>query len=422
MLVVASCWRCRTDRPGSAGRPARLALWWTTVPAEHVPRTKWQEDVTERAAKVASESSPLEPGPTSRRNPWPSRLLVLVALVVAVGAGYWAGRTAMAPPTDPLASASSRVTYTVVEQTISRSLNFTAVAEWETVTLPGSGWEGTVTTLDFEPGESVAAGRTLFTLGLRPVVVARGSVPAFRDLSRGTRGADVAQLQELLTTLELFDGDADGVFAESTEIAARAFQRQIDVVDDGVIRRGDLLFVPELPARLVPTESLVVGASLTGGEPVVARLPTAPQIVIPLSLDQRGLVPASGSVVVTYPGGVWHGVIARAVETTAQTGVDYELVLEAADGGALCGGECDRWIPPGSRLSFEAEIEVVPETTGPVVPTAALMTAPDGSTTVEGADGRTIPVDVIASTGGLAVVDGIDVGDLLVLPFRTPAP
>jgi hypothetical protein len=308
----------------------------------------------------------------------------------------------------------------VVEQTISRSLNFTAVAEWETETLPGSGWEGTVTTINFEPGESVAAGRTLFTVGLRPVVVAHGSVPAFRDLSRGIRGADVAQLQELLTTLRLFDGPTDGVFGESTEIAARAFQRQVDVVEDGVIRLGDLLFVPELPTRLVPTESLFVGSSLTGGESVVARLPTAPLMVIPLSLDQRDLVPASGTVVVTYPGGVWRGVIAQAVETTAQNGVDYELVLEDPNGGALCGSECDRWIPPGSRSSFDVEIEVVPETSGPVVPTAALTTAPDGSTTVERADGRTIPVDVIASTGGLAVVEGINVGDVLMLPFRAP--
>ncbi len=377
--------------------------------------------MTERSAPVPGKSSPSarEPGP-ARRNPWPSRLLVLGALLVAVGAGYWAGRTAMAPPADPLASDSAPVTYTVVEQTISRSLNFTAVAEWDVQTLPGSGWEGTVTTINFEPGESVAAGRTLFTVGLRPVVVGQGAVPAFRDLSRGIRGADVAQLQELLTTLELFGGPADGVFGESTELAVRAFQRQVDIFEDGVVRRGDVLFVPELPARLVPTERLVVGTSLTGGESVVGRLPEAPHIVIPLSVDQRSLVPASGTVVVTYPGGVWHGVIARAVETTAQTGVDYELVLEAPDGGALCGSECDRWVPPGSRSSFDTEILVVPETTGPVVPTAALTTAPDGSTTVERADGRTISVDVIASTGGLAVVDGINVGDLLVLPFRAP--
>jgi len=321
-----------------------------------------------------------------------------------------------------LASVATPVTYTVVEQTISRSLRFTAIAEWDLVVLPAGGQEGIVTTVNFDPGESLGAGRVLFTVGLRPVIVAQGLVPSFRDMSGGMRGADIAQLQELLRELGYLDGRADGVFGASTEAAVLAFQRGLDVPEDGVVRRGDLLFVSDLPTRLVPTERLFVGSSLTGSDPAVAMLPPAPSIVIPLSPDQRGLVPANGKVTVAYPGGVWHGVIARAIERADEAGATYELVLEDPDGGALCGGECDRWVPPGMRSSFDAEVDVVPETVGPVVPTAALITAPDGSTTVERADGTRITVQVIASTAGVAVVEGIDVGDQVILPFSAPAP
>lgn len=346
--------------------------------------------------------------------------LLILALAAVAAAAFWAGRVALAPPTDPLANDVRPVTYEVVEQTLGRSIQVAAVAEWESRPL-GRAWvEGIVTSVDFAPGDAVDAGDILFTVNLRPVVVAEGDVPAFRDLQLGDTGPDVAQLQTLLAQLGFLDGEPDGQFGDSVLAAVRAWQDSIQVDDDGIVRQGDLLFAPRLPVRVVATSALEVGVVLVGGEVVVNGLSSEPSVVVPLTIDQRNLVPLSGSVRLTYPDGVWEAVIARAVETSEQGVGRLDLVLEAPEGGPLCGQECAEWIPPLGTTDFAAEVVVVPEVTGPVVPVAAIVTDPGGAQSVQLVGGEKVPIEVLASTGALAVVSGIEPGDLVVLPFAEP--
>lgn len=343
--------------------------------------------------------------------------LLIISLLAMGSAGFWAGRVALAPPDDPLADASEPVTYEVVEQTIGQSIQFAAVAEWQIEPMVRAWGAGVVTSVDFASGDVVDAGDTLFTVDLKPVVVARGAVPAFRDLQVGDTGPDVTQLEVLLADLDFLAAEPDPMFDESTAAAVAAWKESLGVADEGVVRRGDVLFTQELPVRVVATDALAVGAGLSEGVVVVNRLSTAPSIVVPLTLEQRNLVPLSGSVELTYPEGTWDAVIARAAESSEQ-GVDrLDLVLTAPDGGPACGNACAEWVPPSGRTSFEARIVVIPETTGPVVPSAAIVTDPGGGQVVRLADGREVPIEVVASTGGLAIVSGVEVGDVVQLPF-----
>jgi len=346
--------------------------------------------------------------------------LLLLALVAVGAGGFWAGRVALAPPEDPLGDFAEPVTYTVVEQTLGQSLQFAAVAEWTTVPL-GRAWaSGVVTSVAVAAGDEVTAGDVLFSVNLRPVVIGLGEVPAFRDLAAGDTGADVAQLETLLAELGFFDGTPNATFDAATTAAVRAWQRALGVTDDGIVRQGDVLYAPSLPVRVLPTESLLVGAPLSGGEVVLARLAAEPSIVIPLTPDQRNLVPLSGAVRLTHPGGTWEAVIARAAENNDQGIERLDLVLAAPDGGPVCGAACAEAIPATGRTSFPAEIVVVPATTGPVVPTAAIVTDAGGGQSVELADGTTVPITVVVSTGGLAVVNGVEPDDVLRLPFSAP--
>jgi peptidoglycan hydrolase-like protein with peptidoglycan-binding domain len=273
-----------------------------------------------------------------------------------------------------------------------------------------------VTSVAIVPGDDVLAGDVLYAVDLRPVVVAEGATPMFRDLGLNSEGPDVAQLQELLASLGFYSGEIDGDFGTGVRAAVREWQDSLGLEDDGVIRRGDVVFVSSLPARVVLADEVTVGAPLAGGEVVVRELVGDPEFAIPLSPEQRSLVPLSADVFVTFDGGVWPGRIVEAVEDELRG--ELLLVLEGVDGGAVCGSDCAAAVPLLGETSFSTEIVVVPETEGPVIPVAGILTDPDGSTSVRLADGTTVEVEVLAVADGLAVVEGVSAGDVILLPVE----
>ena len=350
----------------------------------------------------------------------PFRLVLLVLLLAAVGlVGFWAGRVALEPPSDPLAVDAGPVTYVVESGEVGRSLSFSAVAEWGLVPVGRNGAAGVVTSVEVDAGEVVEPGDVLYRVGLRPVVVAVGSVPMFRDLARGASGDDVVQLQGLLAGLGFYAGEPTGTLNAATESAVRAWQDSLGLDDSGVVAAGDVVFVPELPAPLVFSEGLRVGARLVGGEELVLRVPGEPVFRVPLSIDQRDLVPLSAPVRVRYPEGVWEGRIEQAVELPERGQLD--LILTGADGAAVCGDECARWVSVTRPTDFGVEIVVIPRVEGPVVPVAAIISDPGNRTFVLTDAGEEIDVEVVASAGGIAVVDGVEVGTAIQIPFDDEA-
>jgi peptidoglycan hydrolase-like protein with peptidoglycan-binding domain len=299
-------------------------------------------------------------------------------------------------------------------------LSFAAIAEWPTQDLARSGSSGVVTSVEVAAGDDVVAGSVVYSVDLRPVTIGVGVVPMFRDLSLKAEGPDVAQVQTLLTELGFFDGEVDGVFGRDLRDAVRDWQDSAGLPDDGVVRVGDLMFVPSVPVRVVLGDMVTVGAPLGGGEVTVRRVTGDPVFVIPLALEQRSLVPLDAKVFVRHGSGVWDGMIG-AVREDDQRG---ELLLEivATGGGSLCGDECAVEVPLIGRSDYPAEIVVVPERSGPVVPIAAIETSPDGTTSVRATDGSLIPVSIVEASNGIAVVDGVTVGDVIVLPVTSQEP
>lgn len=342
---------------------------------------------------------------------------VLAILVAAglVGAGWWAASVSLEPPEDPLGEPVP-VEYTVVDGTVGRSLRFASVASWQFRDLARNASSGVVTSVAVAPGDEVSAGDILYAVDLRPVVVALGDTPMFRDLGLKANGPDVVELQQLLTTLGFYTGEMDGDFGSAVRAAVREWQDSLGLNDDGVVRRGDVVFVGSLPARVVLTEDVSVGAPLVGGEVVVRELVGDPEFSIPLSPDQRSLVPLSADVFVTYEGGVWPGRIVEAVEDELRG--QLRLVLEGVDGGSVCGSDCAQAVPLIGETSFSTEIVVVPETEGPVVPVAGVVTNPDGSASVRMVNGEMVGVTVLAIADGLAVVEGVTAGDVILLPVE----
>ena len=74
-----------------------------------------------------------------------------------------------------------------------------------------------------EKGKDLTEGSAAFTVSGRPAIVLQGAVPGHRDITPGTVGEDVRQLQQALGRLGFNPGRSDGVYDNRTELAVAAF-------------------------------------------------------------------------------------------------------------------------------------------------------------------------------------------------------
>lgn len=348
----------------------------------------------------------------------------VLVVAVACAAGWWAGRATFVPPqADSVTTAP--VTVTASEVTVGSSVELTAVADWTSTPLAAGDRGGKVTSITHLDGDAADQGSVLFTVDLVPVVVAEGAVPAFRTLELGTEGADVAQLQRLLADLGFLALTPDGHLRASTVAAIERWQASLGMERTGSVTLGDVIFVPELPASIALEETVQLGATLATGDQVVRLLEPAPRFTVSLEPDQRSLQPREGDVVRIDLG---DGPVDVVVGTlTTNDGGTLVLDLVAPDGGPVCGAPCSA-VPFGAGpRSFSVTLLLAPEVTGPSVPVSALGTAGDGSTFVVAQDGTRRTVTVLGSDASRAVVDGLEVGEVVELfavagPGPGPAP
>lgn len=85
-----------------------------------------------------------------------------------------------------------------------------------------------VTHVHIKAGDRVTAGEVLLEVSGRPLVILPGSIPAFRDLTPGSDGADVAQFQDDLAAMGFEStGDPHGTFGPGTKQAVTAFYKHL---------------------------------------------------------------------------------------------------------------------------------------------------------------------------------------------------
>ncbi|MET4740658.1 peptidoglycan hydrolase-like protein with peptidoglycan-binding domain [Bradyrhizobium japonicum] len=76
------------------------------------------------------------------------------------------------------------------------------------------------------PNAQFKEGDVIMSASGRPVFVLRGAAPAFRDISPGTSGSDVQQLEEALARLGFDPGPVDGNYDQKTSLAVeRMYQK-----------------------------------------------------------------------------------------------------------------------------------------------------------------------------------------------------
>lgn len=338
----------------------------------------------------------------------------IAALVIAAMSITWAVSTVLSEPEDPL-EAKHYVYATVTEGEVSSSLQLNAAATWRPSRAGTNKAVGTVTSVIISPGSEVRQGDAIYTVDLRPVVVAAGETPTFRSITKGMRGADVRQLQHLLADLGHYHGAVDGVAGEATDTAVRRWQKQMGTEPTGTVDAGDLIFVPTLPLRVTLDDAILYrGAALTGGEALLSALPSAPDFTVSVTDSQADNVPPGSVISIASPDGEpWAGVTGDVVKDP-DTGI-LRLPISGADERKVCGDSCDL-VPSVGESLFPAIVRLVPETRGLVVPSSAIGATGAGGTFVVDDTGVRIPVKVGASAKGMTVIEGAKPGTRVRLP------
>jgi len=349
------------------------------------------------------------------RNRWVTWVVASLFLLVCGSGVGWAAATVLTPPKDVLDSS----TYTYVEVVngeVGSSINLNTVAAWTPIPVGSNLAAGTVTSVNVQPGQEVGAGSVLYTVNLRPVVIAEGAIPSFQPLSQGSTGPDVAQLQTLLASLGFYEYDVDGKFDWVTQQAVEAWQESLGIDDDGAVQAGDIIYVPSLPTRVsLDTEKVKRGASLSGGEEVVRGLPASPIFTVPVTETQAAVMPVGTRVEIAGPDGQqWEGYVTG--QGPSEKGDGITISLDGADGADICGQECGS-IPVSDEALLRSRIVTVETVTGLTIPSAALLSRSDGSLVVIDKEGAEHPVTVVTSAKGMSVITGVTAG----LSVRVPA-
>lgn len=345
--------------------------------------------------------------------------LVLVAIAVAAGVIVQQNRSHEAVETT--APARNAVVPTDTVEVTRRDLS-------EEVTLTGTLSHGEARPLPIEvdglvtstraQDDIVEPGDELLRVDDRPVTLAEGSVPLYRELRRVGRfeideandklglqeGEDVAQLQRFLLSKGFDDEerlDADGIFGITTERAVKAWQKDVGLAATGRVDRSQLVFV-DGPRRI--DSSPEVGMRFDH----VSVGEVEPTIRFNVSNRQRPFFAEGTQVSIESDAGEAAGVVTSLKRATGPDGsTQHEVVVEFVSSA-----------PSDVETADVVSTRVLAENVT-TIPVRALVALAEGgwAVQIETETGLELTaVELGKIVDGVAEIGGLDEGDTVVVP------
>jgi peptidoglycan hydrolase-like protein with peptidoglycan-binding domain len=111
-----------------------------------------------------------------------------------------------------------------------------------------------ISRLDVTAGRTVSNGEKLAEIDGEPLFALAGRVPAWRDITPGESGPDVAELQKALAALGYYTGgDTPGLFGTATQDAVTLYYEHFGYTppSTGGVPLTDVIFLPSLPAKVI---------------------------------------------------------------------------------------------------------------------------------------------------------------------------
>jgi peptidoglycan hydrolase-like protein with peptidoglycan-binding domain len=152
-------------------------------------------------------------------------------------------------------------------------------------------------------GRVISQGHVLYRVNDGPVVLLHGSTPAYRNLSVGATGPDVAELNADLVALGYGNpaqlSPRSASFGPATTTAVEKLQAALGVTQDGTLTLGQAVFEPT--TLRVTTVSAQPGGSAQTGETVMQATSTRRQVQVALDAAQQTSVAVGDKVSITLP-------------------------------------------------------------------------------------------------------------------------
>jgi hypothetical protein len=267
--------------------------------------------------------------------------------------------------------------------------------------------QGTYTKLP-ELGQVISQGQVLYRVNDSPVVLLYGPTPAYRTLSAGASGADVAELNADLvalgyaTTAQLNPTPAS--FGSATTTAVEKLQGALGVTQNGTLSLGQAVF--ESTAVRVTSLSAPLGGSIQTGQTVMQATSTTRIVQVALSASQQTDAAVGDKVTITLPNNQTTPGVVSSVGTVAT------CPSSSGSGGSSAGSAA----PGTDTCSSGGSGSTTPTITVDVTPSDPAATgtwdqAPVqvGITTASVPSALVVPVTaLLAQSGGVYAVEVVD--------------
>jgi multidrug efflux system membrane fusion protein len=159
---------------------------------------------------------------------------------------------------------------------------------------------GTVTALP-AAGATIRRGGALYRIDNEPVVLLYGSLPAYRALSTGDEGADVAQFEKNLWALGYRGFTVDDEYTSATADAVEDWQDDLGLDETGAVELGRIVYAGG-PVR-VASRSAGPGATVQPGTELLTTSATGRVATVELDINDQRLARKGAKVDVTLPDG-----------------------------------------------------------------------------------------------------------------------
>jgi peptidoglycan hydrolase-like protein with peptidoglycan-binding domain len=229
--------------------------------------------------------------------------VVVVAAIGAVVALSSAHSAAPAAAADTPPANTATVTQGPLADMVSQggTLTYRARADGSPYTVVNQA-RGTYTRLA-AVGDKIACGDVLYRVDDHPVLLLCGATPAYRSLSEGDRGRDVAQLNTNLVRLgyatraRLHPSSHD--FSPATASALAKLQSRLGDEPTGSLALGQAVILPHAVRVAKVTGNL--GGSARPGAPVLDATSDTPEVQVALDPSLQGAVHKGDPARITLP-------------------------------------------------------------------------------------------------------------------------